>query len=143
LTETDGTPIDGAVSIVFTIYDDSTGGNPKWTETHAAVQVTDGLFSVILGSTAPLTDTVFADPERYLGIAVGGDPEIQPRTRLVSVGYAMQSLRSDSAGYAAEVADDAVTSTKIADGAIQLVDLGQNGAGLNQVIKWNGSAWIL
>ena len=87
LTDTGGDPVNGTVSITFTIYDDSTGGTAWWTETHATVQVTDGLFNVILGSTEPLVDTVFADPERYLGIAVDGDPEIDPRTRLVSVPY--------------------------------------------------------
>lgn len=41
-----------------------------------------------------------------------------------------------------EIADGAVSNVKIADGAIALNKLGQNGCGLDQVIKWNGSAWV-
>ncbi len=40
------------------------------------------------------------------------------------------------------IANDSVTSIKIANGTIQFVDIGQNGASSGQVIKWNGSAWI-
>ena len=42
LTDNGGNPLDTTVSVTFTIYDDSTGGNPKWTELHPAVTVTDG-----------------------------------------------------------------------------------------------------
>jgi hypothetical protein len=90
LTSSSGDPLDTTVSITFTIYDDSTLGNSKWTETHPSVTVTDGLFNVILGAgipAVPIHDSVFNQPDRYLGIQVGSDPELAPRTRLVSVGY--------------------------------------------------------
>jgi hypothetical protein len=72
----------------FVIYDDSTGGVMKWAETHPSVTVEGGSFSTILGTTVPIDDSVFNQPDRWLGITVGSDPELPPRTRLVSVGYA-------------------------------------------------------
>jgi hypothetical protein len=86
-----GDPLDTTISITFTIYDDSTGGNPLWTETHPSVEITDGLASELLGTYNAMPDTIFHDPERYLGITVGSDPEIEPRTRLVSAPYAFHS----------------------------------------------------
>ncbi|MFH1893910.1 MAG: hypothetical protein ABIK83_14655 [Candidatus Zixiibacteriota bacterium] len=108
LTGPDGTPIDATVSITFTIWDQLTDGASYWTETHASVLVTDGLFNVILGgSTEPIDDSVFVDPDRYLGIAVNGDPEIEPRTRLISVPFAYRSVKSDTADYVAGGIGDA------------------------------------
>jgi hypothetical protein len=92
-----GDPVDTTISIVFTIYDDSTGGVPLWTETHPAVYVADGLFTVLLGSNNPLTEGVFADDQRYLGIAVGTDPEIEPRTQFSTVGYSYRVSTIDGA----------------------------------------------
>jgi hypothetical protein len=88
LTDDSGNPMDTTISMEFTIYDDSTGGTAVWTETHAAVTVTSGFFNILLGSVSPITDTVFSEPERYLGLKVGGDPEISPRIGLAAVAYA-------------------------------------------------------
>jgi hypothetical protein len=88
LTDQDGTPVDTTVSILFTIYDDSTGGTVVWTETQPAVTVTSGLFNVLLGSINPIQDTVFAEPDRYLDIRIGSNPAIIPRTKLAAVAYA-------------------------------------------------------
>jgi Collagen triple helix repeat (20 copies) len=41
----------------------------------------------------------------------------------------------------ADLAADAVTNAKILNGTIVFADLGQNGCVLNQIPKWNGSAW--
>jgi hypothetical protein len=102
LTDATGNPLDTTISITFTIYDDSTGSGSVWTETHDSVIVINGLFDVVLGAAAAgsVPDTVFSDPERYLGIQVGGDPELSPRTRMVSVGYAMQANKADTATFA-------------------------------------------
>jgi len=40
------------------------------------------------------------------------------------------------------IANNAVNSTKIADGTIIAADLNQMGAGTGQVLQWNGSAWV-
>lgn len=95
LTDADGAPLDTTIAMTFTIYDDSIGPNDVWTETQPSVTVTNGLFNALLGSVNPITDDVFADTVRWLGITVGSDPEITPRTRLVSVPYAMRVATVD------------------------------------------------
>jgi hypothetical protein len=62
------------------------------------VTTTDGLFAVNLGQ-APMTaldPTLFADSLLWLGISVGADPEISPRTRLVSAPYSIGAHYADS-----------------------------------------------
>ncbi len=94
LTNSSGEALDTTVSITFTIYDDSTGGNPIWTETHSAVDVNSGTFSATLGYGWPMPQDS-SDWFVSLGIKVGGDPEIQPRTRLVSVPHAFHAASVD------------------------------------------------
>ncbi len=83
-----GNPISGIVSIMFTIYDSETGGTAWWSETNPLVQVDAGQLNVVLGTINEIKDTVFAGENRWLGIKIGNDPELSPRRRLVSVGYA-------------------------------------------------------
>ena len=45
LTDDQGDPVTATVTMDFTIYDDSTGGNPLWSETQASVAVKGGLFN--------------------------------------------------------------------------------------------------
>lgn len=98
LVNSSGEPLDTTVSMSFAIYDALTEGSPLWTETHPAVVVNDGLFNVILGSSGtPLPDSVLAGTGRYLGIKVGTDSELSPRTRLVSAGYAHRVSSIDGA----------------------------------------------
>jgi hypothetical protein len=98
LTDSLGDPVpDDSYSMVFTIYDSKSGGTAKWTETQSNVDVKNGSFDVLLGSVIPVSDTVFNDTARYLGISIEGDDEIQPRTRITSVAYAMKSLIADTA----------------------------------------------
>jgi hypothetical protein len=100
LTDDSGDPLDTTVSVVFAIYDDSTEGTAQWSETHLSVTVINGLFNVILGAgtpPVPIEDTVFNQSDRWLGITVGGDPELDERTRLVSVGYSHRVSTVDGA----------------------------------------------
>jgi hypothetical protein len=100
LTKASGAPLDTTIQMVFTIYDDSTGGNPLWTETQNSVNVEKGVFNVLLGSSVPVSYSTFNGTIRYLGVKVGGDPEITPRRPIVSVAYAYRSLEADTADYA-------------------------------------------
>ena len=84
--------------MTFTIYDDEIAGNVKWTEIQAGVTTDDnGVFSVLLGSVIPIQEVVFEEPDRWLGIKVGTDPEITPRMRLVTVPYAFRVSTVDGA----------------------------------------------
>jgi hypothetical protein len=110
LTDAGGAPVDGTVSIVFSIYAAASGGSALWTETHGVVVVDEGLFNVLLGAEgSPLSPTDL-NGERYLGIKVGSDPEMRPRQRIASVAYA---LRSDEANNANTL--DGMDSDEFAD----------------------------
>lgn len=93
-------PLTGSYTMVFQIYDVPSGGAPLWTEDHVGVQVTDGLFSVALGATVPLSADLLtgsggggggAGGFRYLQIQIAGQPAISPRTPLSSAPYAVAS----------------------------------------------------
>lgn len=99
ITNTGGLPFNGVYDLTFTIYDAPTGGTALWTETHTGVAVASGLFSIILGTTTPITTTVLATDSRWLGVALLPAPEMSPRTKITSVAYAIKSARSDTANY--------------------------------------------
>ncbi|UCD17873.1 MAG: hypothetical protein JSV44_02915, partial [Candidatus Zixiibacteriota bacterium] len=144
LTDIGGEPLNGDYSIIFAIYNDpelSEPGNIIWQEIHPSVTVTDGLFNVLLGSVTQFNALFFKDTLRYLGIKVGDDPEIFPRSRITTVAYSFQSVLSDFSGFASTIADNAVTSESIEDGSIAFDDIGQNGAAAGQIMKWDGAAW--
>lgn len=92
---TAGLPVaDSSYTVVFSIYDSPSGGQMLWTETHSPVAITQGLFSVLLGSIVPFADTLFNGPNRFLEIQVGSET-INPRSQLTSVGYAQRVATVD------------------------------------------------
>ena len=142
LTDIDGEPENGDFSIVFSLYDQSEDGNLLWQEDHITVHgtgvtVDTGLFNVLLGGITPFPDSIFKIHELWLEIKIESDPALSPRMALTSTAFAYHALRSDSSGYSSSIADNSVTSAKIEDGSIEFIDLGQNGAGDGQVMKWN------
>ncbi len=98
LTDTGGNPLDTTVAMTFKLYTDSTAGSLLWTETRPSVSVTDGLFNVRLGQITTLGDAVFNNLQIWLGVTVGGNSEMMPRSRVVSVGYAYRVSTVDGAG---------------------------------------------
>jgi len=92
---------DGNYQITFSIYNAAVGGSVLWSSGIQTVPVARGLFTYQLGSAVQLPDDLFAtDTVRYLGVTVGTDPEIIPRTRLTSGSYVYYALRADTAAYA-------------------------------------------
>lgn len=73
----------------FALYEALSGGSPVWKE-EQSVDVTNGLFSVLLGSGSPMAASDF-NGDRYLGISVNGDGEMAPRQKLASVAYALRA----------------------------------------------------
>lgn len=92
---------DGMYSLVFTIWDDTAGGNLLWTETHL-VQTKSGLWNATLGSLTQLPVDVMAPSSsnslepRYLQMEFDGEL-IQPRRRMGGLPFAgaAQRLRGD------------------------------------------------
>ncbi len=102
LTDLSGNPLpDGAKGLRFILWDDPTAvapANEIWNSGPVTVTTTEGIFSVELGK-APMTaldPAIFTDTVLWLGITVGADPEISPRTRLISAPYSLAAQYADS-----------------------------------------------
>lgn len=100
VTDAGGTPLNGPTSLRFRLYTAPIGGVLLYDSGPQVIGVTDGLFSVELGK-APFTslfvNPLFSDTSVYLGVTVGGDPEISPRTRVTTSGYASHVQTIDGA----------------------------------------------
>lgn len=91
-------PVTGTRDLTFRIYETPTGGTPLWTETHLSVPVTNGLYSVILGSTVTISGDLIVTggalgTERFLEIEVQSDGPMSPRSRMVASPYSVASSR--------------------------------------------------
>ena len=119
LADAAGAPLSGDYAMTFALWDAPSGGSLVWgPESYAAVPVSDGLFSVGLGSLTPGGIPTSAwEGDRYLEITVGGET-LAPRELIRSVPVA---------GMALTVADGAITSTQIADGGVASGDLALDG----------------
>lgn len=124
LTDAVGSPVNGTVSMTFSLYTVASGGTALWTEPQNVI-VSGGIYSVILGSVSTLTPLAFDIPY-WLGVRVGSDAEMTPRVQLTSVGYAFTS----------DMAMDLVCP-----GCVNFSDIGQNGCTANQFMMWSGTAW--
>ncbi len=94
LRQTTGGPVaDGDYEIAFRLYDVPTEGTPIWQET-LTVGVNDGTFNAILGKVTALN--LSFDRTYWLGMSVGGGPELAPRPEFTSSPYAMRAAVADS-----------------------------------------------
>ncbi|MFN3693696.1 MAG: hypothetical protein ACK4UV_01710, partial [Ignavibacterium sp.] len=96
----------GDYNLTFKIYNVESGGTALWTETKL-INVTNGIFSTQLGSVTPIS--LPFDAAYWLGITVGSDPEMTPRTPFTSVPYSRISLT---------VPDNSLTANKISGGQV-------------------------
>ena len=110
LADSSGNPLTQTLNMSFRLYSAATGGAPLWTEQWTGsngVQVSDGLFNVMLGSLTPIAQSVITgNSNLFLGITVGTDDEMTPRVQLGSGPFAVQALT---------VPDGSITKAKIAD----------------------------
>ena len=87
LTDSSGTPLNGVHHITFRLYDVGIGGTALC-EYALDVSIADGLFNTYINGTGCSID----GRTLYLGIQVGSDPEMAPRSYIDNVPYAW-SLR--------------------------------------------------
>jgi hypothetical protein len=74
---------DGTYPVTFKLYTVATGGSSIWTETINNVTVSYGVFSLELGTVAPMASLGF-DATYYLGITVASGTELSPRMKIAS-----------------------------------------------------------
>ncbi|HAB18262.1 MAG TPA: hypothetical protein PLX89_00880 [Verrucomicrobiota bacterium] len=127
LTDQNGMAVpDGVRLIQFKVFEEPSGGSPKWSGELHRTTVNGGLVNVILGTKSPFTADVDFDRQLYLETTVDvsgpnglpdnaitpADPPMLPRQAILPVVFAKES------GLARSIVDGAITSAKIADGVI-------------------------
>jgi hypothetical protein len=125
---------DGIHAVSVSLYESPTGGTAIFTEA-ASVAVVRGVFNVILGTTGGgIPSSISFDRAYFLGVSVDGGAELQPRTPMTAVPYAMRASVAEQAQSLAPGATGAVTSVNGAAGAITLQGTG------GTTVTTNGSA---
>jgi len=134
---------DGVYTVTFRIYDDTIAGSELWVE-KPSVQVTDGLFTVLVGSSEAIPEDLFSSgANRYLGVTVNSEPEM-PRIPLNSVAYAYQAQDARAATLAqnlicagcvsaGEIAADAVGPNEIATDAVGTDEIAPESVGSAEI----------
>ncbi len=89
LADQNGNPVNGPITMEFALYNDPAAGTQQWGWETQTVQVSNGLFHVLLGSVAPFNLSTSAG-DLYLAIKVNGE-ELAPRELLTSVFHAVQA----------------------------------------------------
>jgi hypothetical protein len=99
LYDDQGQPLQGLHDLTFKIYPTPSGFTTPalWSEWQREVPITDGLFSVMLGTYETLSAGLFANEELWLAVAVDDDDEMSPRMPLTSVPYSFRTAVADSA----------------------------------------------
>ncbi len=133
LLNSGGQPADTTVDLTFSIYSDTARTKLIWDETHPGVVVTDGTFSVLLGSVETMPTGFFDGALHGLTVTVGSDAEMLPPVPMVSMTYALRSLVADSA-----------LAVNLTDGSLPLDALARDEATDGYVLKYSvaDSAWI-
>jgi hypothetical protein len=106
--------IDGQYTVKFRLYTAVEGGNMVWEEAQS-VMSNNGYFNTVLGNSKVLNLSIFDQP-LWLGIQVGAEAEMTPRSLLGTSAYAMNV--ADGAITTGKIVDGAVTADKIAVGAV-------------------------
>jgi hypothetical protein len=90
LFDSNGAPINAALTITFAVYAAPQGGAPLWAETQQ-IGLDEGYFSTQLGAGTPFPASLWDGSPRYVGVQVGADPEMSPRQAATSVPYALRA----------------------------------------------------
>lgn len=106
LTATGGTPVNATVPMVFNLYNNATGGGALYTEAQS-VTVTNGVFSVLIGSVTSLP--LPFDVPYWLGVKVGTDAEMTPRQAVAASAYAIRSASAELLAPTATVAGSQIS----------------------------------
>jgi hypothetical protein len=108
---------DGIHPVTVTLYSDPTGTNIIWTGTYAP-SVKDGVFNLELGSgESPLPEPATMDRALWVGVRVDNGQEMRPLSQL------------SASAYSVNVANNAITTSKLAEGAVTKDKIGTDYVG--------------
>ena len=132
LRDAAGNLIAGSHTLRIAIYDAPTGGASLYDETFT-VTPTDGIFSVLIGSSSDIPSSLAFDRPYFIGMAVDGGDELSPRTALTSAPYALSAASALlTLPYSGTAASDSVAFAVNASGT--------GGAGRFTISNENNSA---
>jgi hypothetical protein len=101
------TNLAGEHLVTVTLYSDNMGTQKLWQSTMTTTLDASGVFSTLLGTPEnPLPDAQTMDRPIFLGVSLDGQPEMRPLTTVTASAYALN------------VADNSITTNKIAVGAV-------------------------
>ncbi|MBI3194091.1 MAG: hypothetical protein HYZ34_06430 [Ignavibacteriae bacterium] len=102
MTNSSGVPVtDGSYTLKFDLYNLSTGGTLRHTETQTSVAVERGTFSVILNPPASIfSESLWVEVTALAGPSISAPMTFAPRAELTSAPYA---FRADTANYVLNV----------------------------------------
>jgi trimeric autotransporter adhesin len=158
LTDVNGKPLIGTVSVTFSLYSMQTGGAALWMESQNVQPDDTGHYAVMLGSTSSqgLPAEIFVSGEaHWLGVRVQGEEE-QPRILLVSAPYALKAADAQTVGglppsafvLAAPLSVSAVTATNSGSDTAEVSpattsDVTTTGGAVGYLPLFNGAATIV
>lgn len=88
LFNSNGSPVNSSVNLTFSLYNQASSGSRLWgPESHNNVPISDGLFSVLLGSQVAIPSSAIGG-DLWLEISVNGET-LSPREQLGAVPVAM------------------------------------------------------
>ena len=120
--DSSGTPLEGAQSLTFSLFDAPNGGSSLWTESHT-VTFENGYFATVLGQTSPFDPSNFGDTDDlFMALALNGGAALPGRVKLTSAPWALW----------------ADTATNVSGGVVDASEIRING---NTVIDGNGVSW--
>ena len=98
LTDSVGAPITTAVDVTFTFWDAQAGGGQLggFSDTDTVTPTGEGIYATLIGDDpSPLVPlSVFEGDSVWLNVNVNGE-DLEPRKRIVSVGFAMRAATVD------------------------------------------------
>lgn len=101
LLDSGGSPVAGPVTLTFRLYASAEGVAPVFSEQYASVPLSNGVYNVNLGSQKDLSLVDF-DRDLWLGIQIGSEDELKPRTQLTGAATARTlTLPTEMTGTAA------------------------------------------
>jgi len=95
----DSAAVTATLEMTFRLFDSETKGAELWSETHAMVEVSEGLFQVLLGSVTSFPTNLFDGSLLWLQTEVGTEILV-PRKPLVSAAYSQMAEMADHASTA-------------------------------------------
>ncbi|MEM7129109.1 MAG: H-type lectin domain-containing protein [Chloroflexota bacterium] len=123
LTDLDKNPLDSTYTMTFRLYNTAEGGTHLWEEFRTgsnSVQVNEGIFNVMLGSSTPIPNIVISENSSlWLGITVGADDEMVPRVPIGAVPYAIHALTVPDGSITTEKLSEELKSTMIQSGYVE------------------------